>query len=48
MNKSDKTFWLCYSANWSEHIEKGGNPPGSNYALCLREMKLLDPKRRSE
>jgi hypothetical protein len=33
-------FWLCYSANFSNHLEKGGQPDGSHYALCLRELLL--------
>jgi len=36
-----RTLWLCYSANWCGHPETGGNPPGSNYALCLRELRLV-------
>mgnify|MGYP001555340241 CR=1 FL=1 len=39
--KDGKTFWLCYSANWHGHVESGGSPEGSNYALCLQEMRLV-------
>ncbi len=38
-----KTMWLCYSANWSRRKEKG-NPEGSDYAMCLQEIKLLGRK----
>lgn len=34
-----RSFWLCYSANWSDKLAEG-NPPGSRYALCLREVRL--------
>lgn len=39
ISKDGRTMWLCYSANWSRKNEKG-NPPGSSYALCLREIAL--------
>jgi hypothetical protein len=39
-----KTMWLCYSANFSSGW--GGTtfqsrPPGSRYAMCLQEVRLL-------
>ena len=42
ISKDGRTMWLCYSANWSR---KGaaGNPPGSRYALCLQEIRLVRP-----
>jgi hypothetical protein len=41
-----RTFWLCYSANFSSGW--GGTtfesrPPGSRYAMCLQEVRLLTP-----
>lgn len=39
-----KSFWLCHSGNWCDHLEEGGAPPGSHYALCLREMRLVSPQ----
>jgi hypothetical protein len=41
-----RTLWLCYSANFSSGW--GGTtfetrPPGSRYAMCLQEVKLLGP-----
>jgi hypothetical protein len=33
-----KTLWLSYSPGWSH---KTPNPPGSRYAWCMQEMKLL-------
>ncbi|MDB5563051.1 MAG: hypothetical protein JWN11_2469 [Hyphomicrobiales bacterium] len=38
-----RTVWLCYSANFTNHYlgtEWAPNPPGSQYSLCLQEMKL--------
>jgi hypothetical protein len=40
------TFWLCYSANFSSGW--GGTtfesrPPGSRYAMCLQEVRLITP-----
>lgn len=39
-----RTFWLCYAANFSSGW--GGTtfesrPPGSRYAMCLQEVRLL-------
>lgn len=39
-----KTFWLCYSANFTNgwlHTHYAADPPGSRYGLCLQEVKLL-------
>ena len=41
ISQDGRTFWLCHSGNWNGHLETGGNPPGSHYALCLREMRLI-------
>ena len=37
-----RTAWLCYSANYAGW-EAGGAPcpPGSGYAMCLQEVRLL-------
>ena len=38
-----RTVWLCYSANFTNHYLATGweeNPPGSQYAMCLQELKL--------
>ncbi|MCL5670133.1 MAG: hypothetical protein M1423_02370 [Acidobacteria bacterium] len=40
-----RTAWLCYAANWTGNIPV--DPPGSKYALCLHEIKLLGPKAAS-
>jgi hypothetical protein len=42
ISNDGKTLWLCYSANWSRQKQRG-NPPGSRYALCLQEIRLLTP-----
>jgi hypothetical protein len=39
-----KTFWLCYSANFTNSwlgTDYPIDPPGSRYGLCLQEVKLL-------
>jgi len=39
------TAWLCYSANFAygrKNPKFEGFPPGSQYKLCLQEIKLLD------
>lgn len=39
-----KTFWLCYSANFTNdwlHTTYAIDPPGSRYGLCLQEVKLV-------
>ena len=33
-----RTLWLCYSANF---FSFPSNPPGSRYAMCLREIRLV-------
>lgn len=38
-----KTFWLCYSANFTNgwlHTHYRVDPPGSRYGLCLQEVRL--------
>lgn len=42
-----RTLWLCYSANFTNGwlgTKFEGNPPGSRYAMCLREVRLRGPK----
>jgi len=34
-----RTAWLCYSANFTRSTPS--SPPGSRYAMCLQEVKLL-------
>lgn len=41
-----RTLWLCYSANFSSGwggITFKSRPPGSRYAMCLQEVRLLAP-----
>ncbi|MCX6868549.1 MAG: hypothetical protein NTV46_20550 [Verrucomicrobia bacterium] len=41
-----RTFWLCYSANFSSGwggITFQSLPPGSRYTMCLQEVRLLAP-----
>ncbi len=37
------TMWLCYSANWMDqkNLRYRAVPEGSQYAMCLQEIKLL-------
>jgi hypothetical protein len=35
-----KTLWLSYSHGWGHETP---NPPGSRYAWCLQEIRLLTP-----
>jgi len=47
ISKDGLTAWLCYSANFSydrKNTEFKGNPVGSNYHMCLQEIKFLDTK----
>jgi hypothetical protein len=40
------TFWLCYSANFTNNYAGTrwlSFPRGSNYHMCLQEVKLLEP-----
>jgi hypothetical protein len=42
-----RTLWLCYSANfcnvmWGRQAYRA-DPPGSRYAMCLQEFRLLKP-----
>ncbi|MCX7871924.1 MAG: DUF4185 domain-containing protein, partial [Verrucomicrobiae bacterium] len=44
ISKDGKILWLCYAANFSSGwggIKFRSNPPGSRYAMCLQEVKLL-------
>ncbi|HEY9174911.1 MAG TPA: hypothetical protein VI136_21690 [Verrucomicrobiae bacterium] len=46
-----RTLWLCYSANFSSGwggITFRSRPPGSRYAMCLQEVKLLTPDDATE
>ena len=40
-------MWLCYSANFCNHMwgrkAYRADPPGSAYAMCLQELRLLKP-----
>jgi hypothetical protein len=45
ISQDGRTFWLCYSANWASKATSGGNPPGSHYALCLREIRLISARK---
>ena len=47
ISEDGRTLWLCYSANWSRKKETG-NPPGSRYAMCLQEIRLLRTADNSE
>lgn len=41
-----RTLWLCYAANFSSGwggITFKSRPPGSRYAMCLQEVRLLAP-----
>ena len=39
-----RTLWLCYSANFAhQNKPEWIDPPGSRYAMCLQEIKLLGP-----
>jgi len=41
-----RTAWLCYSANFSNGwggMTFRADPPGSRYAMCLQEVRLLGP-----
>ena len=42
-----RTLWLCYSANFCNHMwgrqAYRADPPGSKYAMCLQEIRLLKP-----
>jgi hypothetical protein len=35
------TMWLCYSANFNRNLGLVGEPPGSRYAMCLQQVKLV-------
>ena len=42
-----RSLWLCYAANFSSGwggITFKSRPPGSRYAMCLQEVKLLAPE----
>ena len=40
-----RTLWICYSANFTDHwlgTSFRSDPPGSRYAMCLQEVRLLE------
>ena len=41
ISATGRSFWLCYSANWSNKASDG-TPFGSRYALCLHEAELVE------
>jgi hypothetical protein len=39
-----RTLWLCYAANFTNGwlgTNLKSDPPGSRYAMCLQEVRLL-------
>lgn len=51
ISNDGKTAWLCYSANFlydRDDVKFKGNPEGSNYQLCLQEIKFLGEKEYQE
>lgn len=45
IGRDGETFWLCYSANFTNqpgvlNTTFESNPPGSRYAMCLQEVRL--------
>jgi len=43
ISKDGKTAWICYSANWSEHvgpINWESKPEGSGYKMCLQHLEF--------
>jgi len=46
ISNDGKTVWLCYSANFTNNYAGTrwlSLPRGSNYHMCLQEVKLLEP-----
>ena len=46
IGKDGRTAWLCYAANFTNgylHTNYRSDPPGSGYAMCLQEIRLLKP-----
>ncbi len=46
ISSDGRTFWLCYSANFAADwngLKIQSRPPGSRYAMCLQEVRLLAP-----
>jgi hypothetical protein len=46
ISKDGRNLWLCYAANFSSGwggITFKSRPPGSRYAMCLQELRLLAP-----
>ena len=40
-----RTLWLCYAANFTNGwlgTNLKSDPPGSRYAMCLQEVRLLE------
>ena len=50
ISEDGRTFWLCYSANFSRGwngVKLNYKPPGGRYGLCLHEVRLLGPSDNS-
>jgi hypothetical protein len=46
ISQDGRSLWLCYAANFSSGwggITFKARPPGSRYAMCLQEVRLLGP-----
>jgi len=46
-----RVLWLCYSTNFptdSNGLTIQSNPPGSRYAMCLPEVRLLPPTKAAD
>jgi hypothetical protein len=43
IGEDGRTLWLCYAANFASRPEMPlkSDPPGSRYAMCLQEVRLL-------
>lgn len=44
IGRDGRTVWLCFSDDWVR--KHPSDPPGTRYAMCLYEMRLLGPKDR--
>jgi len=41
IDRDGRTMWLCFADDWVR--KHPSSPPGTRYAMCLYEMKLLRP-----
>ena len=42
IQRDGRTMWLCYAASWQW---RGASiPPGSRYAMCLQEIRLIEKR----